>query len=74
MSVRIVKRNGESVEFLKEKVDRVVSLALGETSESIEWNQYEKLLDDVCAEVKDGMSVEDVSNQIEKMMNLAIRK
>ena len=68
MSVRIVKRNGESVEFVKEKVDRVVSLALGETNESIEWSQYEKLLDDVCAEVKDGMSVEDVSNQIEKMM------
>lgn len=68
MSVRIVKRNGESVEFLKEKVDRVVSLALGETNETIEWSQYEKLLDDVCAEVKDGMSVEDVSNLIEKMM------
>lgn len=68
MSVRIVKRNGESVEFLKEKVDRVVSLALGETNETIEWSQYEKLLDDVCAEVTDGMSVEDVSNLIEKMM------
>ena len=68
MSVGIVKRNGESVEFLKEKVDRVVSLALGETNESIEWSQYEKLLDDVCAEVKDGMSVEDVSNLTEKMM------
>lgn len=68
MSVRIVKRNGESVEFLKEKVDRVVSLALGETNETIEWSQYERLLDDVCAEVKDGMSVEDVSNLIEKMM------
>jgi len=68
MSVMIVKRNGSKVEFQKEKVDRVVSLALGETNETIEWSQYEKLLDEVSDEVKDGMSVEDVSNLIEKMM------
>lgn len=68
MSVMIVKRNGSKVEFQKEKVDRVVSLALGETNETIEWSQYEKLLDEVSVEVKDGMSVEDVSNLIEKMM------
>lgn len=68
MSVRIVKRNGSKVEFQKEKVDRVISLALGETNETIDWGKYNEMLDEVCAEIKDGMSVEDVQNEIEKMM------
>jgi len=68
MSVMIVKRNGNKVEFQKEKVDRVISLALGETNETIEWNKYNEMLDEVCVEVKDGNSVEDIQNEIEKMM------
>lgn len=64
----IVKRNGDVVDFKKSAIERVVGLAMGETDENIKWQDYENMIDAICETIKDGDSVEQVSNTIERKM------
>ena len=68
MTKSIVKRDGNVVPFDKSKIERAIGLSLGETSETIEWSRYEEMLAEICDSVKDGSTVEQVQDTIEKFM------
>lgn len=64
----VIKRNGERVLFDRQRVDDAFSKALGETNEVLEWDKYEKLVNQVAEDVLDGDSVEIVSDILEDAM------
>jgi ribonucleoside-triphosphate reductase len=61
----IVKRDGRKLPFDKQRIESAIGKALGETSESIEWGKYEKMINDICDSVESGMSVELINDLVE---------
>lgn len=75
LKLKIVKRNGESVEYDRGKIERAIGLAMGETDESLEWGRYEDMLAYIEGKIEDGVSVEDVSDVVEdSMMEFGLRQ
>lgn len=66
--MQIRKRNNQLVPFDLTKIERAIGLALGESNETIEWNAYEQLLAVIQGNIKDQMSVEDVSDIVERKL------
>lgn len=66
--MNVVKRDGSLVEYSRDKIEVAIGKALGETNESIEWSKYEEMIQSIEDSVVDGMSVEDVSDEVEKAL------
>jgi adenosylcobalamin-dependent ribonucleoside-triphosphate reductase len=64
MSKKIVKRDGQIVNFDINKIDRAISLALGETSESIDWGKFGRMLEQIDSKIDDGSSIVRVQDVI----------
>lgn len=68
MIKNVIKRNGSKVEYDKVKIERVIGLSLGETSESINFTKYDEMIDEIDSKVVDGMTVEDVQDIVQRAM------
>lgn len=65
---KIVKRNGSQVDYDRDKIERAIGLAMGETDESLEWGKYEEMIAYIEGKIVDGMTVEGVSDVVQRAM------
>lgn len=67
----IIKRNGETVNFDKERIVRAIYKAMVETENKYDLDVAKDIADKIEANYYDGISVEDVERQVVKYLYLA---
>lgn len=65
--MKIIKRNGDVVDYQEKKIEIAIGKALGETNESIEWGRYEEMIAHIRNEIHltDTTSIAEIQDIVE---------